>query len=126
VQDAFSALTDYVEEAVTGIRVIKVFMREKDALRGLRERAGELQRRDIQLIRVWGLTGPLIDFLGSVSVLVLLWYGGILTTRGSFTIGGLVAFNTYIGMLSCHDGAGAGHQPVSARPGFPCPHQRGA
>ena len=100
VQDAFSALTDYVEEAVTGIRVIKVFMREKDALRGLRERAGELQRRDIQLIRVWGLTGPLIDFLGSMSVLVLLWYGGILTTRGSFTIGGLVAFNTYIGMLS--------------------------
>ncbi len=100
VQDAFSALTDYVEEAMTGMRIIKVFTREEDAARGLREKAKNMQHRDIQLIRVWGLTGPLIDFLGAASVLVLLWYGGILTTRGQFTIGGLVAFNTYIGMLA--------------------------
>ncbi len=100
VQDAFSALTDYVEEAMMGMRVIKVFTREKDTARGLREKAMDMQRRDISLIKVWGLAEPLIDFLGSVSVLVLLWYGGILTTRGRFTIGGLVAFNTYIGMLA--------------------------
>ena len=100
VQDAFSSLTDYVEEAMTGMRIIKVFTREKGVSRGLREKAMDMQRRDIRLIRVWGLAGPLIDFLGAVSVLVLLWYGGILTTRGTFTIGGLVAFNTYIGMLA--------------------------
>jgi ATP-binding cassette subfamily B multidrug efflux pump len=100
VQDAFSALTDYVEEAMTGLRIIKVFTREKDVARGLGVKAMDMQRRDIQLIKVWGLAGPLIDFLGAVSVLVLLWYGGILTTRGTFTIGGLVAFNTYIGMLA--------------------------
>jgi ATP-binding cassette subfamily B protein len=100
VQDAFSALTDYVEEAMTGMRIIKVFTREKDVARGLKVKALDMQRRDIQLIRVWGLAGPLIDFLGAVSVLVLLWYGGILVTRGTFTIGGLVAFNTYIGMLA--------------------------
>lgn len=100
VQDAFSSLTDYVEEAMTGMRVIKVFTREKGVARGLKDKAMDMQRRDIRLIRVWGLAGPLIDFLGAVSVLVLLWYGGILTTRGTFTIGGLVAFNTYIGMLA--------------------------
>ncbi|RIE07605.1 ABC transporter transmembrane domain-containing protein, partial [Candidatus Cryosericum odellii] len=100
VQDAFSALTDYVEEAMTGMRIIKVFTREKDAARGLRAKAMDLQRRDIHLIKIWGLAGPLIDFLGAISVLVLLWYGGILATRGTFTIGGLVAFNTYIGMLA--------------------------
>lgn len=100
VQDAFSALTDYVEEAMTGMRIIKVFTREKDAARGLRAKAMDVQRRDIRLIKVWGLAGPLIDFLGAISVLVLLWYGGILATRGTFTIGGLVAFNTYIGMLA--------------------------
>ena len=100
VQDAFSALTDYVEEAMTGMRIIKVFTREKDVARGLRVKAMDMQRRDIHLIRVWGVAGPLIDFLGAISVLVLLWYGGILATRGTFTIGGLVAFNTYIGMLA--------------------------
>jgi ATP-binding cassette, subfamily B, multidrug efflux pump len=100
VQDAFSALTDYVEEAMTGMRIIKVFTREKDVARGLRVKAMDMQRRDIQLIKVWGLAGPLIDFLGAVSVLVLLWYGGVLATRGTFSIGGLVAFNTYIGMLA--------------------------
>ena len=100
VQDAFSALTDYVEEAMTGMRIIKVFTREKDAARGLRAKAMDLQRRDIRLIKIWGLAGPLIDFLGAISVLVLLWYGGVLATRGTFTIGGLVAFNTYIGMLA--------------------------
>jgi ATP-binding cassette subfamily B multidrug efflux pump len=100
VQDAFSALTDYVEEAMTGMRIIKVFTREKDVARCLRVKAMDMQRRDIHLIKVWGVAGPLIDFLGAISVLVLLWYGGILATRGTFTIGGLVAFNTYIGMLA--------------------------
>lgn len=100
VQDAFAALTDYVEEAMTGMRIIKVFTREDDVARGLKDKAMRLQRRDILLVRVWGLAGPLIDFLGAASVLVLLWYGGILATRGQFTIGGLVAFNTYIGMLA--------------------------
>lgn len=100
VQDAFSALTDYVEEAMTGARVIKVFTREEAAARGLRERAREMKRRNVQLVRLWGAAGPLIEFLGAASVLILLWYGGILTTRGQFSIGALVAFNTYIGMLS--------------------------
>src|SRR5664279_582297 len=55
VQDAFSALTDYVEEAMTGMRIIKVFTREKDVARGLRVKAMDMQRRDIHLIKVWGV-----------------------------------------------------------------------
>ncbi|MCX6084396.1 MAG: ABC transporter ATP-binding protein [Caldiserica bacterium] len=100
VQDAFSALSDYVQEAVTGIRVIKVFTREDAAARGLQERAMDIARRNVRLVTVWGLTFPLIDFLGSIATLILLWAGGLLVTRGQFSIGGLVAFNTYIGMLA--------------------------
>ena len=100
VQDAFSALSDYVQEAMTGIRVIKVFTREDAAARGLREGAMEIELRNVRLVTVWGLTFPLIDFLGSIATLILLWAGGLLVTRGQFSIGGLVAFNTYIGMLA--------------------------
>lgn len=100
VQDAFSALSDYVQEAMTGIRVLKVFTREEAATHGLQERAMDIERRNIRLVTVWGLTFPLIEFLGSVATLILLWAGGLLVTRGQFTIGGLVAFNTYIGMLA--------------------------
>ena len=100
VQDAFSALSDYVQEAMTGIRVIKVFTREEDALRGLRAKAREIEHRNVRLVTVWGLMFPLIDFLAAVAMLVLLWAGGLLVTRDQFSIGGLVAFNTYIGMLS--------------------------
>lgn len=100
VQDAFSALSDYVQETMTGIRVIKVFTREDAAMRGLRNRSTEIERRNVKLVTVWGLTFPLIDFLGSVATLILLWTGGLLVTRGQFSIGGLVAFNTYIGLLS--------------------------
>jgi len=100
VQDAFSALSDYVQEAMTGIRVVKVFTREDATMRGLRERAMDIERRNIRLVTVWGLTFPLIEFLGSIATLILLWAGGLFVTRGQFSIGGLVAFNTYIGMLS--------------------------
>jgi len=100
VQDAFSALSDYVQEAMTGIRVLKVFTREEAATHGLQERAMDIERRNIRLVTVWGLTFPLIEFLGSVATLILLWAGGLLVTRGQFSIGGLVAFNTYIGMLA--------------------------
>ncbi|MHB8071892.1 MAG: ABC transporter ATP-binding protein [Candidatus Cryosericum sp.] len=100
VQDAFSALSDYVQEAMTGIRVIKVFTREDAATRGLTSKSMEIERRNIRLVTVWGLTFPLIDFLGAVATLILLWAGGLLVTRGQFSIGGLVAFNTYVGMLA--------------------------
>lgn len=100
VQDAFSALSDYVQEAMTGIRVVKVFTREDATTRGLQERAMDIERRNVRLVTVWGLTFPLIEFLGSIATLILLWAGGLLVTRGQFSIGGLVAFNTYIGMLS--------------------------
>jgi len=100
VQDAFSALSDYVQEAMTGIRVVKVFTREDAATRGLQERAMDIERHNVRLVTVWGLTFPLIDFLGSLATLILLWAGGLLVTRGQFSIGGLVAFNTYIGMLA--------------------------
>lgn len=100
VQDAFSSLSDYVQEAMTGIRVIKVFTREDAATRGLTSKSIEIERRNIRLVTVWGLTFPLIDFLGAVATLILLWAGGLLVTRGEFSIGGLVAFNTYVGMLA--------------------------
>jgi ATP-binding cassette subfamily B protein len=60
----------------------------------------DIERRNVRLVTVWGLTFPLIDFLGSIATLILLWAGGLLVTRGQFSIGGLVAFNTYIGMLA--------------------------
>lgn len=100
VQEAFSLLTDRVQENLAGIRVVKGFAREKSEVERFRE-VNELNvARNMHLVRVHALFHPLVGYLASLSFIILLGYGGILVLNGSITIGDFVAFNSYLGMLT--------------------------
>ena len=98
-QRAFSDLTDQVQEAVSGIRVIKAFVQERQELAAFARVNRLNQDRNMAVARTQALFMPLLDLVIGVSGLLTLLYGGYLTIAGEITLGQFEAFNLYIDML---------------------------
>ena len=98
-QRAFSDLTDQVQEAVSGIRVIKAFVQERRELAAFAQVNRRNQDRNMDVARSQALFMPLLDLIIGVSGLLTLLYGGYLTIAGEITLGQFEAFNLYIAML---------------------------
>lgn len=99
VQRAFSQLTDTVEENFTGIRVIKAFVQEQAELRKFAKINQHNMDMNMRMVRVWGITDPLMQFLSALSFIIVLYYGGMMVVKHEITIGQFVSFNAYLGML---------------------------
>jgi len=100
VQEAFSNLTDKVQENFSGIRVIKAFTQEDLEIEKFAS-ANKLNfEKNIELVKTWGLFHPLIKFITALSFLIVIWYGGNLVIDGVISLGDFVAFNSYLGLLT--------------------------
>ncbi len=98
-QAAFAALTDQVQESVSGIRVIKAFVQEKKELLAFSKANLFSKEKNLGVVRLHALFIPLLDLVIGVSGLLTLLYGGYLAIAGDITLGQFVAFNSYISML---------------------------
>lgn len=98
-QKAFSDLTDQVQEAVSGIRVIKAFIQEHKELAAFAVTNKNNQEKNLSVVRLQALFVPLLDLIVGISSLLTLLYGGYLAIDGTISLGQFVAFNSYIGML---------------------------
>lgn len=98
-QKAFSDLTDQVQEAVSGIRVIKAFVQEHKELAAFAVTNKNNQEKNLSVVRLQALFVPLLDLIVGASSLLTLLYGGYLDIDGTISLGQFVAFNSYIGML---------------------------
>lgn len=98
-QEAFSNMTETARENFSGIRVIKSFVQEKNEIERF-EKANAVNREaNLKFVRLMSMMFPSVMFIASLSFVIALWYGGILVIRGALTLGGFVAFNSYLGML---------------------------
>lgn len=98
-QQAFSDLTDQVQEAVSGIRVIKAFVQERRELAAFARTNLYNQEKNMSVARLQALFLPLLELIIGASSLLTLLYGGYLAITGEITLGQFVAFNQYITML---------------------------
>lgn len=98
-QQAFSDLTDQVQEAVSGIRVIKAFVQEHKELYAFAKMNARNQEKNLGVVRLQALFMPLLDLIVGISSLLTLLYGGYLAITGDISLGQFVAFNSYIGLL---------------------------
>ncbi len=100
IQAQFARLTEKVQENIAGIRVIQAFAREEAETRSFHALNQEYVRRNIRLIRLWGIFYPLMSALIGLSSVALLWYGGRAVVRGTLTLGEFVAFLGYLSLLT--------------------------
>ena len=100
VQEKFSSLTTFVQEIFSGIFVIKAFNREK----GSEERFDNINmdylNQNLKLAKLQAIFEPLMIFIVALGTLLVLYFGGIAVIEHRMKIGDLVAFFSYLGILS--------------------------
>jgi ATP-binding cassette, subfamily B, multidrug efflux pump len=96
VQEQLSELNAVLQENLVGIRVVKAFVREEAEARRYTDMNDALVRTNMKTIRAIRNTFPLIFLLSNLVTLVVFGYGGVEVIGGRFSIGELVAFNSYL------------------------------
>ena len=99
VQEAFSALTDTVQENFAGIRVIKSFVQEEAEVKKFSDKNRFLFNKNMTLVKLFGMFHPFIQLMASLSFLIAIFYGSTLVIYGQISLGDFVAFNSYLSLL---------------------------
>lgn len=100
IQHSLSDMSTFVQEAFSGIRVIKSFVREKDSVREFLNKSNEYKTRSLRLAIVNALFHPLIMALIGLSTILTIYVGGIEVMSGTITTGNIAEFVIYINLLT--------------------------
>lgn len=100
IQRSLSSLSTFVQEAFSGIRVIKAFCREEDSVRNFSEQSEDYRIKSIRLAFIHSLFFPLIVSMIGLSTILTIFIGGIEVLSGRATIGNIAEFVIYVNMLT--------------------------
>jgi ATP-binding cassette subfamily B multidrug efflux pump len=95
VRERVAILNATMQENLSGLSVIKLFAREKQAMKGFEEVNAKERDAFLDTIFYFALFMPVIELMGALSVGLILWYGGGQVIRDALTLGALVAFIEY-------------------------------
>ena len=98
-QEQYSRLTTRAQESLSGIRVIKTYVREEHETRLFRDLSWDYLRKNLVLARVQSIMWPLMFLLIGFSLVITLYVGGGKVMDGRMTIGTLTAVFAYLSML---------------------------
>ena len=100
LQDQQGDLTTIIEEMATGVRIIKAFGRMPLMQKRFEDQARLLRATSLEGIEARARLWTQLNFLPNLSLVAVLLLGGFHVVQGSLTIGGLVAFMSYVFMLT--------------------------
>lgn len=100
IQQSLSGLSTFVQEAFSGIRVIKAFVRENQMANLFRDESEEYKNRSLKLTFVQSLFMPLIMGLIGLSVILTVYVGSIQVFAGRISVGVVAEFIIYVNMLT--------------------------
>lgn len=96
VQEAFAAISEKVQENISGIRVIKAFAQERQEVDNFLKFSQQRVDTQMRLTRVSALLGPCAQVCFGVSFLLFIVYGSRQVVKGVISLGDYVAFNSYM------------------------------
>nr|WP_245189707.1 ABC transporter ATP-binding protein [Lunatimonas salinarum] len=100
IQRSLSNLSTFVQEAFSGIRVIKAFVREADSANDFQKASEEYKQKSIRLTKVESLFYPLILGLIGLSTIITVYVGGKQVIAGAIGYGVIAEFILYVNMLT--------------------------
>ena len=100
VQEAFSTMTTKVQENFAGIRVIKSYIREKFEIEQFNKISADYQKKNLSLARMQAYSFPMMFLLTGLSIIIVIYFGGIKVINGTFTVGNIAEFLVYLGQLT--------------------------
>jgi len=96
MQVKIDRINQVLREQITGVRVIRAFVRTEPEARRFGEANASLTATALAVNRVFALAMPALMLILNLASVAVLWFGGRLVTEGSMPIGNLTAFLTYI------------------------------
>lgn len=100
IQTSLSGLSTFVQEAFSGIRVIKSFVRESQMAESFDKASDEYKDKSLGLAKVQAYFFPLIMGLIGLSVILTVYVGSLLVLKGEISIGNIAEFVLYVNMLT--------------------------
>ena len=100
IRDCFSSLNAFVQENVSGNRVVKAFTKEDFEIEKFNKENDAYMDAQLNSSKVWMKYLPIFEVLAYVLNVVLMLYGGWMVITGEMTIGNLVTVNGYLWMLN--------------------------
>ncbi|OGP55371.1 MAG: hypothetical protein A2X89_02675 [Deltaproteobacteria bacterium GWD2_55_8] len=100
VQEQMAELSNHVQENLSGMHVVKAYNQEANQTRefvGLNE---DFQEKNLELARLRGLINPFMQGISGLTILIVIWYGGIRVIHGDLMVADIVAFIAYLNILA--------------------------
>lgn len=95
VRAAIARINAFLQENITGMSVVQIFVQEKRMLGEFENRNREHRDANLASIFYYAVYYPAISLIGAISIALIVWYGGLRTMEGTITLGVLVAFIQY-------------------------------
>jgi ATP-binding cassette subfamily B multidrug efflux pump len=100
IQKSQSRLSTFVQEAFSGIRVIKSFTREAESVANFSTESNEYKKQSLKLTKVQALFFPVIMGLIGLSTVFTVYAGSVEVINGSLTFGNIAEFIIYVNLLT--------------------------
>ncbi len=98
-QDSFGVLNDNVLESVAGVRVVRAYVQERKDEKNFAEMSEDVYQKNMDTVKINALFNPITKIGTGISYVVAIGYGAVLVSAGEFTVGQLVTFNVYLGIV---------------------------
>ena len=98
-QEAFADLSNFVQENLSGIKVIKSFVQESKIIMSFEKVNKNTYDKNMKLLKLYTIMHPLMHMISGLALAIAIGYGGYITILGRITLGDFTAFIAYLGML---------------------------
>lgn len=98
-QQAFADLSNFVQEKLSGIKVIKSFVQESKVNMSFEKANKNTYDKNMKLLKLQTIMHPLMHMISGLALAIAIGYGGYITIQGRITLGDFTAFIAYLGML---------------------------
>lgn len=99
IQEKFSELTTRAQENYSGIRIIKSYVREENEISRWKELSKDYLNKNMNLVKVQALIMPILVMITGLSIIIVIWLGGIRVINNQISLGEITAFVVYLGIL---------------------------
>lgn len=100
IQQQLSALSAFVQESFSGIRVVKTYNRETDKMNRFADESNRYRDASLALVRTEAIFFPLILLLVGLSTVITVYVGGLEVAKGTITAGNIAEFIIYVNQLT--------------------------
>ena len=98
-QEAFSSLNDKTQESIMGIKVIKTFGQEQEDIEDFRKQSEDVVQKNMVVAKIDSLYDPTISIITGISFFLSIVFGARFVLNDELSIGQLISFTTYLGLL---------------------------